>query len=242
MRGIFQGKFDEDELLWRYFRLERFLSMLNEQRVYFASANEFCDPFEGAVEVCNDRGGSPVLDEYVAGIEDAFFQLKRLTKINCWHRASYESDAMWKLYAGEHKGVAICTRPNLLRESLRDFRLQPDYGVEELWGDAVLYVDLTQESLREKCMLERFFFKHKAFEWEKEFRLAISLRMAEENGVHVPKLGIFVEADISVLVEKIVIGSIVSENDVARIVEGANNVGLADRVEFSTLLWSPRYA
>ena len=29
-------------------------------------------------------------------------------------------------------------------------------------------------------MLNRFFLKHRAFEWEREFRLAISLRTAEE--------------------------------------------------------------
>jgi hypothetical protein len=85
-----------DETLWKYFRLDRFLSTLKESRLYFASANEFEDPFEGAVAV---HVNAPPPDPRYAEMEfteRAFFQLRRLTKISCWHRAAYESDAMWK--------------------------------------------------------------------------------------------------------------------------------------------------
>lgn len=30
-------------------------------------------------------------------LDRAFAELRRLTKINCWHRADYESDAMWTI-------------------------------------------------------------------------------------------------------------------------------------------------
>src|SRR5260370_18853748 len=122
--------------------------------------------------------------------ESAFFQLKRLTKLNCWHRAGYESDAMWKLYAAESKGVAICSTPDRMRRAFQPFRLRPEYGVEDLWGSPVRYADLTQVRIRGAEMLDRVFFKHRAFEWEREFRLAISVRMAEEFGVAVPDNGI----------------------------------------------------
>jgi hypothetical protein len=229
-----------DEILWKYFRLDRFLSTLEESRLYFASANEFEDPFEGAVAVqVNEPPPDPRYAE-MEPAEHAFFQLKRLTKISCWHRAAYESDAMWKLYAGQHKGIAICTTPDRMRAAFKPFRLQSKFGVEDLWAGAVRYVDLTQIRMK-VSMMERFFFKHRAFEWEREFRLAISVRMAEEFGVEVPERGIFVEVDLPTLIERIVLGSTTTETERATVTEHVRQAGLADRLELSTLLGRPRY-
>ena len=106
MREIGDEVVSGDETLWRYFRPARFLSTLKERRLYFASANEFTDRFEGAVAVqMNAPPPDPRYAEMEGG-ERAFFELKRLTKISCWHRAAYESDAMWK-----HKGVRFAQRP-----------------------------------------------------------------------------------------------------------------------------------
>lgn len=232
---------ESDEMLWKYFRFERFLSTLTESRLYFASANQFIDPFEGAVAVqLNVPPPDPRYAE-MESVEHAFFQLKRLTKISCWHRAAYESDAMWKLYAGEHKGIAICTTPNRIRAALKPFRLKPEYGVEDLWGGPVQYVDLTKVRMRGVAMLDRFFFKHRAFEWEQEYRLAISVRMAEELGVRVPENGIFVDVDPSALIERIVLGSTTTEAERATVVQHVAAAGLSDRLELSTLLGQPRY-
>jgi hypothetical protein len=181
----------EDEKLWRYLQIERFLSALTDGKLYFASANQFADPFEGAVAVETSktlRGSSGNIEK---SAKRAFFELKRLTKISCWHRPNYESDAMWKLYAEQHKGIAICTTPDRMRAAFKPFRLKPGYGHEDLWAGPIENIDLTQESIKRASMLGRFFFKHRAFEWEREFRLAISLRMAEEFAVKMPSDGIF---------------------------------------------------
>jgi hypothetical protein len=148
---------------------------------------------------------------------------------------------MWRLYAGEHKGIAICTTPDRMRAAFKPFRLKAEYGVEDLWGGPVQYVDLTKVRMRAAGMLERFFYKHQAFEWEWEFRLAISVRMAEEFGVQVPERGIFVEVDLPTLVERIVLGSTTAEAERAKVTEHVNAAGLADRLELSTLLGQPRY-
>ena len=75
-------------------------------------------------------------------------------------------------------------------------------------------------------MLKRFFFKHQAFEWEREFRLAVSMRMAEENGVQVPDRGIFVEVHLTTLVEKIVLGSTTTKEERASAMEHIRQAGL----------------
>ena len=215
--------------------------MLSDNQIYFASANQFIDPFEGAVAV---QMNAPPRDPRYAEMEPterAFFELKRLTKISCWHRAAYESDAMWKLYAGQHKGIAICTTPDRMRAAFRPFRLKPEYGHEELWAGPVEYADLTQVRMKDASMLRRFFFKHRPFEWEREFRLAISLSMAEEFAVSVLADGIFVDVDLGVLVDRIVLGSTTTTEERATVANHVERAGLRDRLQLSTLLGTPRY-
>lgn len=176
MRDIWDNGIDGSESLWRYLTVERCAYLFENARVYFAAATQF---LEGAVAV--QPHGFPIDPRYpeLDSAEHAFRELKRLTKINCWHRADYESDAMWKLYAGASKGVAICSTPDRMREAFHPFRLAPNYGVEDLWAGQVRYEDLLKVRMK-VSMLHRFFYKHQAFAWEREFRLAISVRMAEE--------------------------------------------------------------
>ncbi|WP_220375747.1 DUF2971 domain-containing protein [Paraperlucidibaca baekdonensis] len=229
-----------NEPLWRYFKTERFLELLQSSHLYFASARQFADPFEGAVAVL--PAGFPIDPRYAEIVHDerAFEELRRLTKVSCWHRANYESDAMWQLYAGEWKGVAIRTTPSRISAAAKPFRLKPEYGHEELWAGNVNYVDLLKERLRIN-MLERFWYKHMAFSWENEFRLAISARMAEEFGVVVPEQGVNVEFDIPQLIERIYLGPSLSELDIAAIRSAAKSHDLEDRIRITSMLGTPRY-
>lgn len=240
MRTLGQTEPNWNESLWRYLKTVRFVSMIKDSSLHFAAATQFTDTFEGAVAVMPPD--FPVDPRYAesCGEEQAFKELKRLTKINCWHRADYESDAMWKLYAGLGKGVAICSTPERVRAAARPFRLAPEYGTEDLYGGAVEYVDLVQVRMR-SSMLERFFFKHKAFSWEREFRLAISMRIAEEFGVQVPQLGVQLSVDLHVLIERVVLGPLLDSSEIAAITAAAKTAGLADRIEKSSLLGQPRY-
>ena len=139
---------------------------------------------------------------------------------------------MWKLYAGQHKGIAICTTPDRMRAAFRPFRLKPEYGHEELWAGPVEYADLTQVRMKDASMLRRFFFKHRPFEWEREFRLAISLSMAEEFAVSVLADGIFVDVDLGVLVDRIVLGSTTTTEERATVANHVERAGLRDRPSF----------
>jgi hypothetical protein len=229
------------EPLWRYFRPERFVEALRSRALYFPSARQFEDPFEGAVAVLPHDW--PVDPRYT-GLDfanQAFEELCRLTKISCWHCADYESDAMWKLYAASRKGVAIRTTAARLEAALQPFRLAPEYGEEEPYWGRVRYVDLHVEKLP-IAMEQRFFFKHQAFEWEREFRVLISVRMAEEFGVRVPELGIDVGFDPAVLMESVHLGPALSESERIGIVDACAAAGLEARPMTSTLLGQPRYA
>jgi hypothetical protein len=241
MRCIFKDEAVESgQSLWRYFRLDRIVESLRTQTLYFPSARQFEDPFEGATAVQpHDWPVDPRYD-LLEGAEGAFEDLRRLTKISSWHCADYESDAMWKLYASERKGVAIRTTAERLRAGLLSFHLQPQYGEEEPYWGNVRYVDLFETRLR-LSMEERFFYKHRAFEWEREFRIIISLRMASEFGVRVPELGINVPFDPAVLVESIYMGPSLAEPERVALKEACDLAGLAHEFKTSTILGRPRY-
>ena len=147
---------------------------------------------------------------------------------------------MWNLYSNLGKGVAITSTPVKLAASLTPFRLKPDYGIENLWGGNVSYVDLLKERLR-VGMIERFYFKHNAFSWEQEFRMAISVRMAEEFGVNVPENGMFVQANVSNLIEEIHIGPALEESERESILGICKLHNLEERIHISSLLGRPRY-
>jgi hypothetical protein len=229
-----------DQPLWRYLRAQRFVESVESRLIHFPSARQFEDPFEGAVAVLShDWPVDPRYGDLEHG-DKAFEELRRLTKISCWHCADYESDAMWKLYAASRKGVAVRTTAARLQAALQPFRLAPDYGEEEpLWGK-VGYRDLHAERLR-VGRVERFFIKHRAFEWEQEFRIVISVRMAEEFGVPVPEGGIDVPFDPAVLVESAYLGPDLSDSERVAIRDAYAAAGLGARLLTSTLLGRPRY-
>jgi hypothetical protein len=240
MRSVWDSELNWGEPLWRYLKTERFVWMVENDSFYFAAATQFADPFEGAVAVMPPDFPTDPRYEEPLHEEVAFRELKRLTKINCWHRADYESDAMWRLYAGESKGLAICSTPERMRAAFRPFRLQPQYASEDLWGGEVRYADLLSVRMN-TGMLDRFFYKHQAFSWEREFRLAISLRSAEEFAVKVPELGINVSVDMAALVERIVLGPALSVPERDLIIAHAQRTGLGNRIAKSSLLGRPRY-
>jgi hypothetical protein len=241
MRTIFEDEvLDPNEPLWRYFRLDRMIASLASRTLYFPSARQFEDPFEGATAVQpHDWPVDPRFGEFDFG-ERAFEQLRRLTKISSWHRADYESDAMWKLYAGEQKGVAIRTTVGRLTAGLKPFRLKPEYGEEEPYAGSIRYVDLFDVRLR-VSMERRFFYKHRAFEWEREFRVAISVRGAEEHGVQVPDLGISVPFDPEILIESIYVGPLLQASERAELEKVCDVAQLRRQFKISTLLGRPRY-
>ncbi len=228
-----------DAPLWRYFRADRFVAALETSSLYFPSARQFEDRFEGAVAVVAHTPIDPRYAE-LEGADGAFEQLRRLTKISCWHHADYESDAMWKLYAASHKGVAVRTTTGRLQDALRPFCATPKSQPEEPFWGSVRYADLRRERLRVN-MVQRFFHKHRAFEWEREFRVIISLRSAEEFGVEVPEFGIELGLEPACLIEELCLGPEIAEDDCNAVVAACENAGVGDRLVTSTLLGRPRY-
>ena len=86
----------------------------------------------------------------------------------------------------------------------------------------------------------RFFYKHRAFEWEREFRVAICLFSAEEHGVGVPELGINVPFDAMELIQAVYLGPGLNESECASVRKACLAAGIPPPI-LSTLRGRPRY-
>src|SRR6266487_3769194 len=110
--------------LWRYMDLTRFLSLLENRRLFLPRADQFDDPYEGAwsragVTLLRDpktNGGLPpqLVEQFLAHTE----QLRRQMFISCWFASEHESAAMWKLYLQSPEGVAIRSDHDALASAL----------------------------------------------------------------------------------------------------------------------------
>jgi hypothetical protein len=205
-KDVWEEEADPDQLLWRYFKTQRFLSFLETSSLYFAPVAHFDDQFEGALAVIPPQFIDPRYAEL--NHEDGVFrELKEYTNVNCWHLAEHESDAMWRLYAEESKGVVICSALSSMRSALEPFFFTPQArNPEELWAGRVRYVDLTQVRLNPSFAIQRFFYKHVVFEFEREFRLAFNLEFARLFTGRLQTGGVLVSADPKLLIERIILG------------------------------------
>jgi hypothetical protein len=150
--------------------------------------------------------------------ECAFWQLTRLTKLNCWHRAEYDSDApCGSSIPAKARALRYVRRHLGCEGPLAPFLLKPSYGEETLWSRPVQYVDLAQVRMRGAGLLKRFFFKHLAFAWQREFRLAIALTGAEEFGVAVPARGIAAPVNLGELIDHIILGPEIAASERRRV-------------------------
>lgn len=239
MKTVWDDQINVGTLLWRYFKTPRFVSLVQTARLYFSPVAHFDDRFEGAVAVIPPKLVDPRYTESEF-IDKAFEAQKDDINVSCWHEAEHESDAMWRLYAGDSKGVVLCSTLERMASAILPFHFTPTSQPEDIWAGPVRYVDLTRTRLRPNGM-QRFFYKHVAFEFEKEFRLAFNLENAYLwNGRSGPE-GVFVSVDLNLLIERIILGPQLSENERAEISEHVHAAGLEGRLVDSIMLGQPRY-
>lgn len=240
MKEIRPNTINWKQKCWRYLKIDRFIESIENGYMYFAAANEFEDIFEGSTSIINPLKDSIPNDSIFIMFNDAFKQLQRLTKINCWHKADYESYAMWKIYAHDKKGVAITTTPEKMKQAFKPYRIEPQYCEEDLYIGNVEYTDLASQRIQD-TMLKMFYYKHMVYADENEIRLSISLRTAEELGVSIPEKGIFVEVDYFNLIDSIIVGPNVDIETRERIQQVAEKIGVESKIINSCLTYNPRF-
>jgi len=238
--SVFDAPPDEDKL-WRYMNLERFIWMLKERKLYFSRVAQFSgDPYEGTaprklIEAVNARpdGQAEKLGYGIAG---------KFAAISCWHRNEYESVAMWKLYTSSPDGIAIQTTVSKLKR----IDERADYVIGR-----VRYLDFEREEppevppgyqyLRPWALL---FQKRRSYAHEQEVRAVITpTDLPYERQIPHERVswrtGFGVSADLPSLIERIVASPEYPSWAIAALQQVVRESGLTIQIEESDLLKPP---
>ena len=161
---------DSNTIIWRYMSLAKFLSLINDEELYFARHDKFLDAQEGLLSNPDNN----FFDNKVPGISSRI-QCDNLgcTFINCWIISNVEQYLMWTAYSSIDEGIAIKTTIGNLIDSLDPSDKRCIYISE------VNYIDYNTQYTFSKAkgfanLLAPFFCKGKYFEQEKELRLVYS--------------------------------------------------------------------
>nr|WP_320051216.1 hypothetical protein [uncultured Desulfuromonas sp.] len=170
--------------VWRYMDLPKFMSLLENEALYFCRADLFLDPFEGSITKPSVEFREKVWRESMPGISqtslDNFqkfhkFRLKEERKnffINCWHMNDHESMAMWDLYGVHGQSIAIQSRYHVLRKCLPENQGASGQPLENHVDiGLVQYLDYSQDSMPQIYSFDPFLRKRKSYAHEQEIRL-----------------------------------------------------------------------
>jgi hypothetical protein len=239
-----------DASLWRYLDFAKFVDMLDRETLFFARADTMIDPWEGGIGELGLEAHlahyrelltSPLPDgyEHVRWDEDelrssyiAELELaRRRTYLSCWHMAEYESAAMWSVYAGQDRGIAVRSTFERLEACLH---LEPEYS---MYAGRVEYIDYTIESPPHGNRFFPFLFKRRSFDYERELRaVARVLRPGQEDG---PAEGVHVRADVRELMTRVYVSPDAPEWLVDLVERTVARYGYSVPVEQSDLLTGP---
>jgi len=220
---VFDNNIDPDTTIWRYFDFPKFTSLLINQVLYFSRANLLGDPLEGSftrareaerqVFLKNPPEGQTrdQLEKIFKDNASIYARMPNSTYINCWHLGDHESMAMWKVYGGGPYGIAIRSTFGVLDEIIPS-KFKGPYRDDPIFIGRVKYVDYSSEIERipaEFNVFGPFMCKALAYQHETEVRAVFndSSSMMEDDS---PK-GYFIEVDLKVLIQKVVISPLAPE-------------------------------
>jgi len=181
---------DDNEKIWRYTDFAKLVSLFHSESLYFVRSDRLLlsDPFEGYFRELTFLKGY-----------NASEQLNELARkehpknlfINCWHVNKSESDAMWKIYSGMDKGIAIQSTIGKLKNGFKTS--------EQVKILKMKYGDFQKENGTREDLIDRFSRKRDSFKHENELRVFVF------NPSHSKEDGIKIKMDLKSFIEKITV-------------------------------------
>jgi hypothetical protein len=174
------------EVVWRYFDLPKFVSLLEEKALYFSRADLLGDPLEGSCTRALLADKQKTVDNPPNGLtkQEVRANLERLSRmrednrlsvyVNCWHQSDHESMAMWKGYGNGPFGIAIRSTFGILDSVLPEaFSQESPPPRKPIHLGKVEYLDHSSALHRIPCetnVFGPFLCKSVAYQHEKEIR------------------------------------------------------------------------
>lgn len=147
--------------IWHYMDFAKFISMLENQGLWFSRADKFKDAFEGTWPRQDVQNRAARLDDAEnKKFSEDMQEQRAYFLVNCWHMNEQESDAMWKLCTKSNEAIAIRSTCGRLRSTLPS----------KIDIDRVNYIDYEKESIEDGNTLFPITFKGKSFIHEQELR------------------------------------------------------------------------
>jgi hypothetical protein len=218
----------KDVKLWRYMDFTKLVSLLQKKALFFPSAKilQKIDPWEGKypknelkeilrkeIQEFNKKKISyKAIQNHIDDLLRDYNIKFETSYISCWHFNTSESSAMWGLYVKGNEGISIQTDIISFKSSFNNLKKNiyigqvryKDYEIEEFYNNDIQYVNL---DIR-RNLFPPFIHKRKNYEYEKEYRAIIS-DLIEKNkdnfGIEKQQNGIFVSADLKLLIKKIIL-------------------------------------
>ena len=196
--------------VWRYMSIEKFLSLITSQELFFANTSRVTDQYDGQIPLSNQQR---LLDDLIAkGKSKAEAEsvvnkglarnnmLRNLSLMNCWSINTHESYALWKIYLeGAKTGIAVKTSFSRLKKALKSAE-----GNDEVYIGQVQYNNSIS-----KIWVDRFTIftnKLKYYAFEHELRLFMFYYPKEEGGTGLRyNFGKGVPINLDILIDEIYI-------------------------------------
>lgn len=240
--------------------MNKFQSLLETKSLFFCRVDKFSDPFEGSLPKTeaeyrfeehkrmdyefNREFNEELAIKNVNGMGGLHQKLKKGTVVNCWHSNSNESDAMWQLYLKDNEGVAIQSSVDKIAYVIRD--IPEKIGISKVrylnyetdrWYHSVEYPERGY-NLYIPLVHKRIEFVH-----EREVRLIHDVPDAvddEEYWDRQPNgIGKFINIDIDILVEKIILPPTIDSKAILKIRQLAESFNYNFKFEKSVLSNKP---
>jgi len=165
----------DDQKLWRYMDISKFISMLDSNAIWLARADTVKDKHEGrfpddmrkrikdAYRNFPDTDKSPVKDA-----DDFQDYLVKNTFISCWHKNLDENMVMWEIYGRENSSLAVQTTVGRIRSNTDTSKLN-GYSLI-MKGIDYKNADEIQGVIKyEECFLR----KRRHYVYEEEVRISL---------------------------------------------------------------------
>lgn len=107
------------ESVWRYMDVTKLVSLLEKRALYFPSARQFDDVFEGSYPLKNSISRlAKATPEEIERIAEFRKKLRDWHFISCWHLSEVESAALWEIYGPRQSSIAVRSTFGALRGSI----------------------------------------------------------------------------------------------------------------------------
>lgn len=184
----------DDTVIYRYMSFTKYAALLDKQALYFSSATDFEDGFEGST--------GPAVAPNLQSLW--MRRMKQFILISSWQQAEHESLAMWKIYLNSDEGIALKTTVGKLKEALQKSSRPVHVGT-------VSYVDYEKEKIPTDNIFAPYLYKQLSFAYEQECRAILNLMPDQSGNFPLTDDDNFAPVDINLLAEEIIISPFAAE-------------------------------